>query len=469
MDIQTYIIIWDVKILIIYKEYNVDILLPLSVLSLTEKGNTNWIGIDACSDKIEIRSNLSNSKEFIKCSTFVIDPATNTILEIYKGFETFTWNQNKWSENMRFVFELEMLCSSSPDPQIKWKRFTTEIKPPVNTKKLLLSLESEICTHTVLNNQGVSCEVKRYPTADTNCSHPHCFRIIPEKPSKNWNLLTVMLRQLDNNVLKWHYLHTLETVRTHTIVDYWKGKCLQKCDPVIIYQIKELNTSVNKMSESDIAAIRNVIKPSVNAKEEIKQHQNISSKLMNLFLTNRLCDITIHVKDQKIRTHKIVLATGSTIWNDLFIENETLATINIADFEYETIKEMIEFFYTGIAKQANDQLLMAADKYGVSALKEICETQLIRTINLKTVVHLLMLADRYKAAELFVKVIEFIQENYEAFKELKEAKEMFMMCPELGFKVFAKIRASRKIPVLFWILSYWLVMVLLCAYSNFYF
>lgn len=64
---------------------------------------------------------------------------------------------------------------------------------------------------------------------------------------------------------------------------------------------------------------------------------------------------------------------------------------HVADFDYETIKELIEYMYTGKVKQTTDQLLIAADKYGVIDLKELCEEQLIQTIKMKTVVSLLVL------------------------------------------------------------------------------
>lgn len=49
------------------------------------------------------------------------------------------------------------------------------------------------------------------------------------------------------------------------------------------------------------------------------------------------------------------------------------------------------------------------------------------------------LADHYKAHKLFNKVLQYIQDNYDAFKQLEEAKSVFMIYPELGFKLFARI------------------------------
>lgn len=64
-------------------------------------------------------------------------------------------------------------------------------------------------------------------------------------------------------------------------------------------------------------------------------------------------------------THKVVLATGKhTIWRDLFLRDETLTTILIEEFDYETIKDLVEYTHSGNMKKATDQLLVAADSYG---------------------------------------------------------------------------------------------------------
>lgn len=430
VNIQTYMIVWDVNVKIINKAYKVDIFIPLFRLTSTETKKKNWIRIETYDDVISIQSNLSSIKDFKRCTTFMINPVNNKILDVFKGFEKFTWKSNGWSEKMQFVFELGMQCDSSAVQPIIWKRFTTELKPPISTNDILLNLDSETSNHTVLNKQGVSCIVERY-TTNTN---EHNITVIPENPTKNWNLLTtVIVRSVENNMLDRYYFHTNSSS--------WKGRCFVEFKCFVIFEINEMSISQKNMSKLDISAITSVIMAHLipaNAKKE-KQQLNTSSSLLESFNKSMFCDVTVHVQEQQIRAHKIVLATSSTVWHDLFVKNETLAELQIVDFDYETIKELIEYMYSGVIKQATDELLIAADKYGVDGLKKFCEEQLIHNIDMKSVVNLLVIADRCKALVLYDKVIEFIVENLNAFNELEEAKAMFMIYPELTFKLLAQI------------------------------
>lgn len=43
----------------------------------------------------------------------------------------------------------------------------------------------------------------------------------------------------------------------------------------------------------------------------------------------------------------MILSTGSNVFHDFFVENETLATIHITDYGYETITALIEYLHTG--------------------------------------------------------------------------------------------------------------------------
>lgn len=59
-----------------------------------------------------------------------------------------------------------------------------------------------------------------------------------------------------------------------------------------------------------------------------------------------------------------MLINGRTVCHDLFFANETVAEVYVADFDYGTIKDLIEFTYIGHVKQEAllEQLMMAADK-----------------------------------------------------------------------------------------------------------
>lgn len=48
---------------------------------------------------------VQDQKVFKRCPTYMIDSLTYALLDVYKGFEAFAWNQHEWSEKIRFVFD----------------------------------------------------------------------------------------------------------------------------------------------------------------------------------------------------------------------------------------------------------------------------------------------------------------------------------------------------------------------------
>lgn len=437
-DTQTYMIVWDVKLQIesVFLS-NIDILTPLLCLNPNEPGGRkNWIrllfkGKLHC---ITISSDFMSTKEFKGCTTYMLNPYTNKVLDVFKGFRKFIFFQHVWRKKIRFIFEIKMQCHSQDVQPVIWQRCSTVIKPPINVDGISLTIKSETINQKVLNNQENACLVTSYPA-----ENGHELRIIPEKPSEIWNIFTIMLKRLENNVLEWYYLHT-------TSIDGWSGRTYPKYYRFIVLEIKELSTSVEKMEKDDIEAVSSIIETYLSPSKETKALHNFDISACPIFYEyftgNKFCDVTVQIKDEQIQAHKVILAINSHVWHDLFNTDKTLSTVHVVDFDYKTIKQLIEYMYTGTVKQpmqATDQLLIASDTYGIAGLKKLCESQLIETIDLKNIVNLLVLADRYNASTLYEKVMEYIQENCDAFKKLDEAKTIFMMYPELGFKIFAQI------------------------------
>lgn len=430
-NIQTFMIVWDVDLKIKNTLYRIDIHSPAFSIDPNKGEHTDSVRVLINGDLIRIQAYIYSI--YSRCNTYVINPSTCTLLNIYNDFEENTWTEIKWSEKIRFVFEVDIDCEAPAAQSIIWKRVITETRPAINANGILLSLDAEQATHTVVNNRGVKCIVE-------GCiiENKYNLLIVPETRSGNWNLLTLMLEKQQNNDWTSYYVHTtgMPFLRAN-------GRAEEKFRPRIVLEIHELIQSLTDISDSEIATIINVIKPTYEGGQQLnpaagsRELQHQQNPLPN---RKELCDITIHVQDERIKAHKLALSTSSTKWRDLFNEDEQLDTILINDFDYKTIRELIEFIYTGQINQATDQLLIAAHTFGVAGLTmELCEAKLIETIEIENVVNLLMLADAYKASTLYDRVMEFIGGNFKEFMALDEAKEMFSMLPEMAFKLYAKL------------------------------
>ena len=77
--------------------------------------------------------------------------------------------------------------------------------------------------------------------------------------------------------------------------------------------------------------------------------------------------------------------------------------VNITDLEPGTVKLMLQYIYSGTSTQdihSMEDLLQAADKYELVALKQACELTLTRALNMSNCLDYLILSDLYTAEQL---------------------------------------------------------------------
>lgn len=157
----------------------------------------------------------------------------------------------------------------------------------------------------------------------------------------------------------------------------------------------------------------------------------------------KFCDITIQVPGgSNFRAHKFILSGKSSVWRQLLSNNVQLSIITIEDLEEDIIEALVNFIYIGSVPEPPkciDQLLIAADKYGVDDLKKWCEQQLINTITVPSAVNLLILANRYIASDLYERVINFVRQHIAELKEREEFNSLFFTYPDLALKLFNNI------------------------------
>lgn len=232
---KIFMVVWDLNLKFKHKVSKIDIYTPLFSLNQTDnEDKVNWIRLETFHDQLKIDSNFSSLKHFKSCTTYIINPFNNMVVVEYKGFDTFRWIHNEWSwgEEMQIHFDVEMHCADSMDPPIIWLHYKTVIQPPINNNDKLVGLSGSVMDlHTVISDQGTACFVKR----NSLLNNYHSIGICPVNTTGDWNLLTVMLSELENNDWEWSFQHT-----THFRVC---GTYFPTASPVIIVQILELRTT----------------------------------------------------------------------------------------------------------------------------------------------------------------------------------------------------------------------------------
>lgn len=160
---------------------------------------------------------------------------------------------------------------------------------------------------------------------------------------------------------------------------------------------------------------------SVISSNELKEHVEV---LLEGDASNK---IIIIVDEEEFPVHKNMLCSQSPVFTAMF-SHETLEfqqnRINITDIHKEIIGEMIKFIYTGctsaLSPLMNMELYVAADKYGISALKERCSKFLVSSLSRDIILDVLVLAHQHTDNELKNTCIQFLVEKESNLLESEE-------------------------------------------------
>ena len=148
------------------------------------------------------------------------------------------------------------------------------------------------------------------------------------------------------------------------------------------------------------------------------------------FDAGKFTDATILCDDEEFHCHKVILAGRSSVFETMFsvemkekIDNQVV----IKDMDADTLGEMLGYIYGCSANvDTGDNatnLLIAAEKYDLKELKQICEDNLCLTLNVDNVVDRLILADLHCASNLRSLSLRFFKEHGDSIVNQKDCKE----------------------------------------------
>jgi len=171
-----------------------------------------------------------------------------------------------------------------------------------------------------------------------------------------------------------------------------------------------------------------------------------------LLETSTLTDVTIKCENKELECHKAILSARSSVFRAMFqhdMRESNRNEIIISDLEYNTVKDMVKFIYTGRLadiSEKSDLLLSAADKYDIKDLKDICCQCLSSNLNIEQIVDVLVLSDLHKATELKSTAIQFLLCHREEVFAQPDWKMKLKGHPELLLEVLESSVDTRGCP-----------------------
>ncbi|XP_046983974.1 TD and POZ domain-containing protein 1-like [Schistocerca americana] len=127
--------------------------------------------------------------------------------------------------------------------------------------------------------------------------------------------------------------------------------------------------------------------------------------------------VTLVAGETRVAAHRAVLAAASPVFAAMFAHDMLEAScgqVSIDDVEGPVLKLLVAYAYTLRAPQLPDtaaQLLSAADKYGLSALKAACERQLISQLAVETAAATAVTAVRHSCPDATRAAVAFIKDH----------------------------------------------------------
>lgn len=135
-----------------------------------------------------------------------------------------------------------------------------------------------------------------------------------------------------------------------------------------------------------------------------------------LFENNDFTDFELKTSDGAVlKVHKCVLATRSPVFYAMLktdMKEIQTGSADVPDISLKVMKELLRYIYCGEVENVQElasELVYAAEKYQLKALKKICLQELISSLDVGVVIESLTIAHQVTdASELFDKCLEVI-------------------------------------------------------------
>ncbi|XP_049843356.1 uncharacterized protein LOC126295129 [Schistocerca gregaria] len=125
--------------------------------------------------------------------------------------------------------------------------------------------------------------------------------------------------------------------------------------------------------------------------------------------------VTLVAGETQLAAHRAVLAARSPVFQAMF-QHDTLEAssgrVSITDVEAEVLRQVLSYIYTLQTPRLSgtaQHLLAAADKYGLSALKDVCEQQVAAELTTENAAAPAVLAVRHSCPKLTAAATAFIK------------------------------------------------------------
>ncbi|ESQ30826.1 hypothetical protein EUTSA_v10011973mg [Eutrema salsugineum] len=131
--------------------------------------------------------------------------------------------------------------------------------------------------------------------------------------------------------------------------------------------------------------------------------------------------------------------------SDEFKASAKLETVTISEMKHEEVEALVEFIYSdgstlsAKAKQNFQSLFIAAHKYEILHLQDLCRNELISSLSLTNALDVYKLSLVPYERDLEVAALEFILSNFKMIANSKEYELFVSKNPDLTVKIVKEV------------------------------
>ncbi|CAL1262215.1 unnamed protein product [Larinioides sclopetarius] len=173
---------------------------------------------------------------------------------------------------------------------------------------------------------------------------------------------------------------------------------------------------------------------STDAKNEFSvAKSSLLDNLKSMFSNSCVSDVKLRTKSQTYLSHKFILSAQSPVFKAMFsndMKEKISECVDIEDLNDESVSRMLHYIYSAEVEELDwasaTELYLAADKYQIINLKDICSSYLKTNLCIDNACEALVLADLHQDENLKGFVQDFIMShgedilNSEAWEQLAE-------------------------------------------------
>ena len=183
----------------------------------------------------------------------------------------------------------------------------------------------------------------------------------------------------------------------------------------------------------------------------IDYEQQPTKKCLGSVISNagKFMDFNIICEGRTFECHKVVLSSQSNVFDAMFtnmnMNEANSGKVEIKDLKADAIETMIDFLYKQEIKDCNlinTQLLLAADKYNITKLVELCYQHLKKIISQENALDILLTAELTNQEDLLNAASEFVRKNPTKLIKSTTWNEEEMTNPKSMYDLLSKVFLS---------------------------